>query len=139
MQYDDMLYDALNQIKKTPRKTVSAVKTIQQPQINFDSLASKIIETLLEKVQERLPAQEININHDTKHLETLITKLQDLIAIPPNINIAPPDNTAIADALLEHGQHMAKLGRLLTQKKCITLSVLRDEDGKMAQIVIEQE
>jgi len=140
MRYENMLYDAINQVKQTPRQTVTPVKKpIAQQQVNLDSLASKIIENLLEKVQERLPAQEINITNDTKHLEALIEKLQELVAVAPSVNVAAPDHSLLAEAMIAQGEQIAKLGRLLTKKQNITCSVLRDEDGKMAQIIIERD
>ena len=140
MRYENMLYDAISQVKQTPRQAVTPIKKVApQPQVNFDSLASKIIENLLEKVQERLPAQEININHDTKHLEALIEKLQELVNVAPVVNVAAQDNAALAEAMIAQGEHLTKLGRLLTKKQTITCTVLRDEDGKMAQIIIEKE
>lgn len=140
MRYENMLYDAINQVKQTPRQTVAPVKKpIAQQQVNLDSLASKIIENLLEKVQERLPAQEINITNDTKHLEALIEKLQELVAVAPSVNVAAPDHSLLAEAMIAQGEQIAKLGRLLTKKQNITCSVLRDEDGKMAQIIIERD
>ena len=140
MRYENMLYDAISQVKQTPRQAVAPIKkAAPQPQVNFDSLASKIIENLLDKVQERLPAQEININHDTKHLEALIEKLQELVAVSPSVNVAAPDHSILAEAMIAQGDQLAKLGRLLTKKQNITCTVLRDEDGKMAQIIIERE
>jgi|688.fasta_scaffold710083_1 hypothetical protein len=144
MKYDDMLFNLSSQIKQAPKKT----KAIDQDTKQLDSLANKMIGNLLNKLPpQKLDAHAtLSIEHDAKHWEGLIEKLKELVITPPSVNISPasinvsaPDNTAIANALIEHGQHMAKLGRLLTQKKSITLNVLRDEDGKIAQIVIEQE
>lgn len=147
MKYDDMLYDAISQIKQAPKRSI---KPLEQP--NLDSLANNIIEKLLNKVQDKLPPQKldahatVSIEHDAKHWEGLIEKLKELMTTPPNVHIAPasinvaaPDHSLLAEALIEQGEQLNKLGRLLTKKQTITCSVLRDEDGKMAQIIIERQ
>ena len=149
MKYDDMLLNLSSQIKQAPKKALAPMQS-QTSNAMADMVASHVVSMLVDKINEKTPPQQLkaslSIEHDAKHWEGLIEKLKELTITPPSVNIAPasinvsaPDNTAIANALIEHGQHMAKLGRLLTQKKSITLNVLRDEDGKMAQIIIEQE
>jgi hypothetical protein len=149
MKYDDMLSNLSSQIKQAPKKALAPMQS-QTSNAMADMVASHVVSMLVDKINEKTPPQQLkaslSIEHDAKHWEGLIEKLKELTITPPSVNIAPasinvsaPDNTAIANALIEHGQHMAKLGRLLTQKKSITLNVLRDEDGKMAQIIIEQE
>ena len=149
MKYDDMLFNLSSQIKQAPKKALAPMQS-QTSNAMADMVASHVVSMLVDKINEKTPPQQLkaslSIEHDAKHWEGLIEKLKELTITPPSVNIAPasinvsaPDNTAIANALIEHGQHMAKLGRLLTQKKSITLNVLRDEDGKMAQIIIEQE
>ena len=144
MKYDDMLLNLSSQIKQAPKKALAPMQS------QTSNAMADIVSMLVDKINEKTPPQQLkaslSIEHDAKHWEGLIEKLKELTITPPSVNIAPasinvsaPDNTAIANALIEHGQHMAKLGRLLTQKKSITLNVLRDEDGKMAQIIIEQE
>ena len=126
MRYDAILTEALNQANAIPRKPIIRPKPV---------LVSKPIEVK----PEPLPPQEININYDTKHLEALIEKLQELVNVAPVVNVAAQDNAALADAMIAQGEHLTKLGRLLTKKQTITCTVLRDEDGKMAQIIIERE
>ena len=156
MAYDDIFLSAINKahdLKRpaTPKKTLPPMQS-QTSNAMADMVASHVVGMLVDKINEKTPPQKldahatVSIEHDAKHWEGLIEKLKELIITPPSVNIAPasinvsaPDNTAIANALIEHGQHMAKLGRLLTQKKSITLSVLRDDDGKMSQIIIEQD
>lgn len=154
MAYDDIFLSAINKAHdlKKPQQQRKPSMQMQSQTSNAmaDMVASHVVGMLVEKINEKTPPQKleanVSIEHDAKHWEGLIEKLKELVITPPSVNISPasinvsaPDNTAIANALIEHGQHMAKLGRLLTQKKSITLNVLRDEDGKIAQIVIEQE
>lgn len=155
MAYDDIFLNAINKahdLKRpaTPKKTLPPMQS-QTSNAMADMVASHVVGMLVGKINEKTPPQKldahatVSIEHDAKHWEGLIEKLKEIVNIQPNITVTPnisvaaSDNTAIANALIEHGQHMAKLGRLLTQKKSITLSVLRDDDGKMSQIIIEQE
>ena len=150
MKYDDMLFNLSSQIKQAPKKALAPMQS-QTSNAMADMVASHVVSMLVDKINEKTPPQKldahatVSIEHDAKHWEGLIEKLKEIVNIQPNITVTPnisvaaSDNTAIANAMVEHGQHMAKLGRLLTQKKSITLNVLRDEDGKMAQIIIEQE
>ena len=153
MAYDDIFLSAINKAhdlkKPQQQKKPSMQMPSQTSNAMADMVASHVVGMLVEKINEKTPPQKleanVSIEHDAKHWEGLIEKLRELVITPPNITVTPnvsvsaPDNTAIANALIEHGQHMAKLGRLLTQKKNITLSVLRDDDDKISQIIIEQE
>ena len=134
-----MLYGAIGQIKQSPKKNIAPVKSTQSP-ANFDSLASKIIENLLIKLPPQELKASLSIEHDAKHWEGLIDKLKELTITPPNIHVSPNVNVEATDnsAIVEAVQNLSKLVRSLNQKRCITLNVLRDEDGKMAQIVIEE-
>lgn len=135
MRYDDILSEALSQAHALPRKPAPKPIAVK-PQINLEHVIAKITDNLevLSKVKEPLP-QSIEITHDTAHLEALINKLGDLVAIAPMVNVSTPDNAILVDAI----NSLSKLVRSLNQPRCVTLNVLRDEDGKMAQITIEQE
>ena len=132
MRYDDILAEALSQAYTIPKKPV--IKHVPvKPQVNLEQVVAKITDTLETLSTPKI--QPIEITHDTKHLEALIDKLSDLVAIAPTVNVATPDNAVLVDAI----NNLSKLVRQLNQPRSITLNVLRDEDGKMAQIVIEQE
>ena len=135
MRYDDILSEALSQAHALPRKPAPKPIAVK-PQINLEHVIAKITDNLevLSKVKEPLP-QSIEITHDTAHREALINKLGDLVAIAPTVNVSTPDNAILVDAI----NSLSKLIRSLNQPRCVTLNVLRDEDGKMAQITIEQE
>ena len=153
MAYDDIFLSAINKahdLKRpaTPKKTLPPMQS-QTSNAMADMVASHVVGMLVDKINEKTPPQKleanVSIEHDAKHWESLIDKLKEIVLTPPAITVTPnvtvsaPDNSAIASALTDNGFQMAKLGRLLTQKRNITLTVLRDEDGKMAQIVIEEE
>jgi len=149
MAYDDIFLSAINKahdLKRpvTPKKAASPMQS-QTSNAMADMVASHVVGMLVEKINEKTPPQELkatlSIEHDAKHWESLINKLKEIVLTPQNIHVAPAvniesaDNTALVDAV----QNLSKLVRSLNQKRCITLNVLRDEDGKMAQIVIEKE
>ena len=136
MRYDDILAEALSQAHTIPKKPVAKPVPVK-PQVNLEQVIAKITETLEALSAPKVQPIEITheITHDTKHLEALIDKLSDLVAVAPNVTVSAPDNSAIVDAI----HNLSKLVRQLNQPRSITLNVLRDEDGKMAQIVIEQE
>ena len=136
MRYDTILAEALSQAHTLPKKPVVNVKP-QKPQINLEDVVAKITNNLEALSTPKVQPIEITheITHDTAHLEALINKLGDLVAVSPTVNVATPDNAVLVDAI----HNLSKLVRALQKPKAITLSVLRDEDGKMAQIIIEQE
>lgn len=129
MRYDAILAEALSQASALPKK----------PPLKLKPIAPTPPPKPLELKLESLPAQQVNVNYDTAHLEALIEKLQELVAVAPVINVAAQDNAALAEAMIAQGEHLTKLGRLLTRKQTINCTILRDEDGKMAQIIIEKE
>ncbi len=135
MRYDDILSEALSKAHALPKKPVPKPVAVK-PQVNLEHVIAKITDNLevLSKVKEPSP-QPIEITHDTASLDALINKLSDLVAIAPTVNVATPDNAVLVDAI----NSLSKLVRQINQPRSITLSVLRDEDGKMAQIIIEQE
>ena len=149
MAYDDIFLSAINKahdLKRsaTPKKALAPMQS-QTSNAMADMVASHVVGMLVEKINEKTPPQELkaslSIEHDAKHWEGLIDKLKELTLTPPSIHVSPnvsveaTDNSAIVEAV----QNLSKLVRSLNQKRCITLNVLRDEDGKMAQIVIEEE
>jgi hypothetical protein len=139
MRYDDMLLGAINEVRAMPKKPAQTVNQLPKNPVNFDYLTTKLIEKLLIDADGKKEAQSINVNYDTKHLESLIEKLQELVGIAPNVTVEAPDHSELANALILQSEQIAKLGRLLTKKQSMTCSVLRDEDGKMTQIIIEKD
>ena len=99
MRYDDILSEALSQAHALPRKPAPKPIAVK-PQINLEHVIAKITDNLevLSKVKEPLP-QSIEITHDTAHLEALINKLGDLVAIAPTVNVSTPDNAILVDAI----------------------------------------
>lgn len=153
MAYDDIFLSAINKAHdlKKPQQQRKPSMQMQSQTSNAmaDMVASHVVGMLVEKINEKTPPQKldahatVSIEHDAKHWEALIDKLKELVITAPNINVAPsvpsinvaaPDNSIVIEAI----NNLTKLIRAINQPKEITLNVVRDEDGKMAQIIIEQ-
>jgi hypothetical protein len=151
MAYDDIFFSAINKAhdlkKPQQQKKPSMQMPSQTSNAMADMVASHVVGMLVEKINEKTPPQKleanVSIEHDAKHWEALIDKLKELVITAPNINVSPsvpsinvaaPDNSIVIEAI----NNLTKLIRAINQPKEITLNVVRDEDGKMAQIIIEQ-